>query len=137
MEAGIKPQAIPQKLKLLIVDDEPNINDTLAIIFRTRGYTVFTANTGAEALRHLSQEQPDLALLDVALPDMSGIEIAIRIRAEYPNCKFLLFSGNQGTIDALLDAKSRGHDFDVLAKPIPPQELIDALKSLASNVSSS
>jgi CheY-like chemotaxis protein len=132
MEAGTKPQAIPQKLKLLIVDDEPNINDTLAIIFRTRGYTVITANTGAEALRHLSQEQPDLALLDVALPDMSGIEIAIRIRSEYPNCKFLLFSGNQGTIDALLDAKARGHDFDVLAKPIPPQELIDALKSLAS-----
>lgn len=131
MEAGTRPEPIPRKIKLLIVDDEPNINDTLAIIFRIRGYTVITANTGAEALRQLSEERPDLALLDVALPDMSGLEIAIRIRTEYPECKFLLFSGNQGTIDALQDARSRGHDFEVLAKPIPPQELIDALRNLA------
>ena len=132
MEAGTKPEPIPRQIKLLIVDDEPNINDTLALIFRIRGYTVLTANTGAEALRQLEQERPDAALLDVALPDMSGIEIAIRIRTDYPQCKFLLFSGNQGTIDALQDAKSRGHDFEVFAKPIPPQELIDALRNLVS-----
>lgn len=131
MSVGAKLELVPKKTKLLIVDDEPNINETLALIFRKRGYQVLTASTGSDALRQLESEKPDLALLDVALPDMSGIEIAITIRRQYPSCKFILFSGNQGTIDALDDAKSRGHDFEVLAKPVPPQELIDTVEHLS------
>ena len=84
-------------------------------------------------MKLLKELTPDFAILDVALPDMSGIEIAIWIRAQLPNCKFLLFSGNQGTIDALEEAKSRGHEFDVIAKPVPPLELIGALARLAGS----
>jgi len=69
---------------------------------------VFRAHLGAEAIALLKQEQPDFAILHVVLPDMSGIDIAIWIRAELPTCKFVLLSGNLGTIDALADARRFG-----------------------------
>ena len=69
---------------------------------------MFRAHLGAEAIALLKQEQPDFAILHVVLPDMSGIDIAIWIRAELPTCKFVLLSGNLGTIDALADARRFG-----------------------------
>jgi len=114
------------------LDDEPGINETLSLIFRKQGYEVLSAHTGTEALAYLRQEQPDIAILDVALPDMSGLEIAVWIQTELPTCRFLLFSGNQGTFDALEDAKSKGHEFHVLAKPVAPRELIDAVPKLVN-----
>ena len=131
MRSSSNLQDVPKKLKLLIVDDERSINETLSIIFKKQGYEVLSAHDGAEAIRLLFQEQPDLALLDVSLPDMSGIDIAIRIRQELPTCKFVLFSGNQGTVEALDGAKSRGYDFEVLAKPVRVPELIAAFKNLS------
>ncbi len=131
MEVGTNLITMPEKRKLLVVDDEPSINETLTLIFKKQGYDVLRAHTGTEALIQLRQEQPDFAILDVALPDMSGIDIAIWIRAELPTCKFILFSGNLGTIDALEDAKSKGHEFQVLAKPVAPGELIEAIRHLA------
>jgi CheY-like chemotaxis protein len=58
------------------------------------------------------------------MPGISGIELAIQMRAQYPACKILLFSGQAATADLLEVARAQGHQFDLLLKPVPPTELL-------------
>ena len=68
---------------ILIVDDEKEIADLAALYLENENFTVLKANTAAEALDHIENEKLDLAILDVMLPDMSGLEICRRIRERY------------------------------------------------------
>ena len=65
---------------------------------------------------------------DVIMPDMNGIEAAIHIRKFLPSCKVLLFSGQAATADLLESARSQGHEFEILAKPVHPQDLLAKLR---------
>jgi DNA-binding response OmpR family regulator len=65
------------------------------------------------------------------MDDMLGIDSAIEIRKILPNCKVLLVSGNNRTADMLKDAHKRGHDSEVMAKPVYPTEIIDRLKAMS------
>ena len=134
MEAGSKQDGPLEKFKLLIVDDDPAVNETLSIIFERRGFEVLSAHNGETALRLLGERSPHIVLLDVGLPDISGIEIAIILRREFPECKFLLLSGNRTTESVLDDAHERGHDFEVLAKPLPAEELVEAVNLLVRQI---
>ncbi len=58
------------------------------------------------------------------MPGMSGIDLAIQIKEQYPNCKVLLFSGLASTAGLLDEARRQGHDFEILAKPIHPSDLL-------------
>jgi len=62
------------------------------------------------------------------MPDMNGIDAAIQIRGFLPGCKILLFSGQAATADLLENARQRGHEFEILAKPVHPQDLLEKLK---------
>ena len=106
--------------KILIVDDEPTIADTLALIFASSGYEARTAYSAEQALEMLEEWRPDLAVIDVVLPGMNGIEFAIFLKASYKNCQFLLFSGQPGTSGLLEEARKKGHLFEILAKPLHP-----------------
>lgn len=106
--------------RILIVDDEPTIADTLALIFAASGYDSRTAYSAEQALETLEDWRPDLAIIDVVLPGMNGIEFAIFLKASYKNCQFLLFSGQPGTSGLLEEAKKKGHLFEILAKPLHP-----------------
>ena len=77
-----------------------------------------------EALTAAQSDMPDLLISDVAMPGLSGVDLAIQMRAQYPTCKILLFSGQAATADSLEDARAQGHDFDLLQKPVPPTELL-------------
>jgi DNA-binding NtrC family response regulator len=63
---------------------------------------------------------PNLLRSDVAMPGISVIDLAIQMRAQYPECKILLFSGQADTMDLLEDARSQGHNFQLLQKPVHP-----------------
>jgi DNA-binding NtrC family response regulator len=106
--------------KILIVDDEPTIADTLALIFASSGYEARTAYSAEQALEVLEEWRPDLAIIDVVLPGMNGIEFAIFLKATYKCCRFLLFSGQPGTSGLLEEARKKGHLFEILAKPLHP-----------------
>jgi DNA-binding NtrC family response regulator len=106
--------------KILIVDDEPTIADTLALIFASSGYEARTAYSAEQALAILEEWRPDLAVIDVVLPGMNGIEFAIFLKASYKDCQFLLFSGQPGTSGLLEEARKKGHLFEILAKPLHP-----------------
>lgn len=58
------------------------------------------------------------------MPGISGIDLAMTMRAQFPKCKILLFSGHPATLDLLEEARAQGHDFHLLLKPVPPAELL-------------
>jgi CheY-like chemotaxis protein len=74
------------------------------------------------------ETRPELIISDVIMPDMNGIEAAIRIRQILPTCKILLFSGQAATADLLEKARAQGHEFEILAKPVHPADLLAKLK---------
>lgn len=116
--------------KILIIDDEATIADTLALIFASSGYQSRTAYSAEQALQVLEEWRPDLAIIDVVLPGMNGIELAIFLRASYPDCQFLLFSGQPGTSGLLEDAKKKGHLFEILAKPLHPSYMLSTVSGM-------
>jgi DNA-binding response OmpR family regulator len=117
--------------KILIVDDEPVITSTLAIIFANAGYDARTTSSAEEALELIADWSPDLAFLDVILPKMTGIELAILLRVKHPNCRIALFSGQAATRDLLSGAKALGYTFDVIAKPVHPETLLTLAAQLS------
>ena len=117
-----------KKPKVLVVDDERVIADTLAIILNQHGYEASAAYTGNGAVECARQLSPDLVISDVVMPDMNGIEAAILIRQFLPACKILLFSGQAATADLLENARAQGHEFEILAKPVHPQDLLAKLR---------
>ena len=118
--------------KILIVDDERTIADTLALIFATNGYEARTAYSAEQALEMLDEWRPDLAVIDVVLPGMNGIEFAIFLKGSYPACHFLLFSGQPGTSGLLEEAKKKGHLFEILAKPLHPTFMLSTVSDMLS-----
>jgi CheY-like chemotaxis protein len=116
--------------KILIVDDSRVIADTLVIIFKDAGYDARAASSAEEALELIVDWHPDLAILDVVLPKMNGITLAILLRAKCPNCRIALSSGNPVTTDLLAAATASGHAFEVLAKPVHPETLLQLASGL-------
>lgn len=110
--------------KILIVDDEPSITDSLAAIFQMHGYTALRAYSGEMALELARNFKPDFAILDIMMGGMSGIDAAILLRAICPGCRTVLLTGAQASSDLLAAAAKLGHDFRVLTKPIHPDLLL-------------
>ena len=115
--------------KVLVADDEKVIADTLAIILNQNGFEASAVYTGTAAVERARSVRPDLVISDVIMPDMNGIDAAIKIRNFLPSCKILLFSGQAATADLLETARKQGHEFEILAKPVHPQDLLAKLKS--------
>jgi CheY-like chemotaxis protein len=116
--------------KVLIVDDERSITDTLTLIFSQSGYQTRCAYSAEQAVEVIAQWQPDLAVLDVMLPRMTGIDFAIALQANYPACRILLLSGQPDTSDLAEQAIRKGHIFNILPKPIHPSLLLDKVANL-------
>jgi CheY-like chemotaxis protein len=115
---------------ILVVDDERRNAVTLSLILNSKGYAAEAAHDGASALEICRQRPPDLVVTDIAMPGMNGIELAIAIRRQFPGCCILLFSGQAETLEILEDAKRQGYDFELLAKPLHPEELLKKVKEL-------
>jgi DNA-binding NtrC family response regulator len=122
--------------RVLIVDDERTIADTLALIFSSRGYETQTAYTAEQAIEIVAEWLPDLAITDVVLPQTNGIDLAILLTAHCPACRVMLFSGQAVTVDLLAEAAKKGYKFEILAKPAHPTVMLEtALNLLAANQS--
>jgi DNA-binding response OmpR family regulator len=118
--------------KVIIVDDEKNICESLAAIFTSRGYESKVAFSAEQAVEIIAEWQPDLAILDVGLPKTNGIDLAIALKTSHPACRVLLFSGQPSTTDLLADAAADGHPFEIVAKPVHPAVLLDKAADLLS-----
>jgi CheY-like chemotaxis protein len=121
----------PVKPRVLIVDDERLLADTTAAILRSAGFRTKTAYDGWEALETARSFHPDYLLADVMMPLMNGVELAIAVTKLLPSTKIVLFSGQAGISDILEEGHSQGYEFRLLAKPVHPLRLIEALTGSA------
>lgn len=103
------------KEKILIVDDERLVRQSLAKEFARQGYNVITAETGQEALTLCEEESPEVVLLDLKLPDMNGVEVLRRLREVDKNINVLIITA-YGTLDSAIQALRLGA-YDYLTKP--------------------
>jgi two-component system, OmpR family, KDP operon response regulator KdpE len=115
------------RLVVLVVEDEPAMQRALGINLRVRGYEVIRAGTGQEALTEAGRRPPDAVILDLGLPDMSGIDVIKELRG-WSRAPVIVLSGRTGSGDkiAALDA---GAD-DYVTKPFPMEELLARLRAV-------
>jgi CheY-like chemotaxis protein len=116
--------------RVLIVDDEAIIADTLVLILNKSGYEASAAYSGEQALELAPVIDPALLITDVAMDGIDGIETAIRFRSLFPACKVVLFSGQAHAADLLHDARKKGYSFEVLRKPVEPPVLLRHIRSI-------
>lgn len=116
--------------KVLIVDDEQWTSDTLATIFGIAGFEARAAYSAEEAIEIMKDWPPALVILDVVLPGMSGIALAIELTGRAPACQILLFSGNPNTAQLAQAAAETGHPFDILEKPVHPEFMLQKASQL-------
>ena len=125
-------------IKILIVDDEASIVESLAEILESVGYEVTTATSGAEAINKAKQVSPEILLSDVLMPAMNGFELALRIKEALPNCRLILFSGQASTAQlaqqAIQSFTRKGYRFELLPKPLHPDVLLKKLEQSLTNV---
>jgi CheY-like chemotaxis protein len=117
------------KPRVLVADDERVIADTLAMILNQSGFQARVAYTGEKALELAAEFQPEMLISDVIMAGLNGIDAAIQIREILPSIKILLFSGQAATADLLEKARERGYEFEILAKPVHPQDLLAKLRA--------
>jgi len=117
------------KPRVLVADDEQVIANTLAIILNQAGFDARAVYSGEKAVEVADSFQPNMLISDVIMTGITGIEAAIEVRAKLPNCKILLFSGQAATADLLEKARAQGHEFEILAKPVHPTDLLAKLRS--------
>jgi CheY-like chemotaxis protein len=116
------------KPKVLVADDERVIADTLAKILNQSGFEARAVYSGERALELATSFVPDMLISDVIMADLNGIDAAIQMRALVPKIKILLFSGQAATADLLEKARAQGYEFEILAKPVHPQDLLNKLR---------
>jgi CheY-like chemotaxis protein len=115
--------------RVLVADDERVIADTLAMILNQSGFEARAVYSGERALELAPTFEPNMLISDVIMADLNGIDAAIRIREILPEIKILLFSGQAATADLLEKARAQGHEFEILAKPVHPQDLLSRLRA--------
>ena len=116
--------------RVYVVDDERMVTNTLGIILAKQGYDATSFHDPRELIAAVERVEPDLVITDVVMPHINGIDLAIRLKEAHPACKVLLCSGEADTSGLLREAESRGHTFEVFAKPMHPKDLLEQIRRL-------
>lgn len=113
---------------ILVVDDETNLRQTLALILKKAGYAVTTAGNGAEARRDLESNDYNLIFLDLKMPDVDGITLLNEIRRSHPRTSVLILTAH-ATLDSAIEAVRLGAR-DYLLKPIDPEKILSRVSEI-------
>jgi two-component system cell cycle sensor histidine kinase/response regulator CckA len=113
--------------KILVVDDERRLCDSLKVLLDYQGYETYTSSSGSKAVEYLSRERFDLVLLDMVMPDISGCQVMEHIRCLNPETLVIIITG-YGSVDSAVEAM-RGGAFDYIRKPLDFDELLPRVKS--------
>ena len=118
------------RIRIFSVDDHPLLREGIAALVNNQPDMVIAgeASTGSEALQLFKEVQPDITLLDLRLPDMSGIDILIALRSEYPEARVIMLTTFEGDVEIhrALQAGVRGY----LLINMPPAELLDVIRQV-------
>ena len=111
-----------KKNKVLIVDDQPGMTETLADILEDRGCEVFLATNGMQALQHVTERRVDMVLMDVIMPGMNGVETFRAMKQVRPHTPVVMMTGYK--VEHLINDAMREGSLAVLQKPIDPDMLV-------------
>ena len=111
-------------MRVLLVDDEVEFVSALAERLNLRGFEAQTATSGVEALRKVDASPPDVVLLDVLMPGMSGLEVMKQIKKDHPQVQVILLTG-RGSWDGIQGIREGA--YDCLMKPIQIEELMQVM----------
>lgn len=114
--------------RILVVDDQPGIRDSLGALLKDHGLTIAAARNGEEALSIIEAERPDLVLLDIWLPGMDGMEVLQKLLDRYPGLPVVMMSGH-ATIETAVQATKLGAK-DFIEKPLDADRLLEKVDSL-------
>jgi len=112
--------------KILVVDDDPAISEMLTIVLEAEGFEAVPVMDGLEAVPAFRTQNPDLILLDLMLPGMSGVDICKEIRKE-SNVPVVMLTAKTDTVDVVLGLESGADDY--ITKPFKPRELIARIRA--------
>src|SRR5256885_9612370 len=114
------------KARVLVVDDDPALAEMLTIVLRGEGFDTAVVADGSRALPAMRELKPDLVLLDLMLPGMSGIDVCKAIRAE-SSVPIVMLTAKSDTVDVVLGLESGADDY--MIKPPKTQELVARLRA--------
>jgi two-component system OmpR family response regulator len=124
--ALLRPDGSPPRV--LVVDDEPTIGDVLSLALRYEGWDVRSAGDGQVALRTAREWRPDAAILDIMLPDLDGLELLRRLRADAPELPVLFLTAKDSVEDRVAGLRAGGDDY--VTKPFSIEEVLARLTGL-------
>jgi DNA-binding NtrC family response regulator len=116
-----------RKPRILVVDDEAIIADTLALILNQSGFEAKAAYRGPQAVRLAAELPPDVLLIDIVMDEMNGIDAAHAICKDHPNCRVLFISGH-GDASGMIDRHAPHLRCRLLPKPLRPEDLLGILR---------
>ncbi len=122
---------IRKKYKILVVDDEPLIRESLYEIFKIQGYRVHRCASAEEAMEILEKNSMDIIISDLKLPQMSGIDFLKKAKKKNSNMEFILITG-YGSIDTAVDAMKNGA-YTYITKPINDEEIKIIINKIIEN----
>jgi two-component system OmpR family response regulator len=117
-----------QPVRALVVDDEATLAELLSTALRYEGWEVEHALTGQSAIRQAKAFEPDVILLDVMLPDLSGLDVLRRIRTTHPNVPVLFLTAKDAVEDRIAGLTAGGDDY--VTKPFSLEEVVARLRAL-------
>lgn len=116
--------------KILVADDDPNVREVIRFALSKAGYAVVIADNGVLALSQFAREQPAMLVLDILMPEMDGLEVCRRLRADSRSTAtpILFVSSRDDEVDKIIGLEMGGDDY--LAKPFSPRELVARVKAI-------
>jgi two-component system alkaline phosphatase synthesis response regulator PhoP len=132
-EEQVKSSAEQATAKILVVEDEPNMVAGLRDNFEFEGYQVITARDGVEGLQRALDESPDLVVLDVMMPRMSGLEVCKQLRAKRGSIPIIMLTARGQEVDKVVGLELGADDY--VTKPFSIRELLARVKAVLRRTS--
>jgi len=120
-----------EEIRILIADDEVEFASTLATRLELRKFQVRVVNSGGDALTAIEEDQPDVLLLDLKMPDLDGLEVLAQLREKHSLLKVIILTGH-GSFEAGREGMELGA-YDYIMKPVDLSRLIEIVKNACEN----
>ncbi|HKA20424.1 MAG TPA: response regulator transcription factor [Blastocatellia bacterium] len=118
------------RIRVFSVDDHPLLREGIEAIINSQSDMVMVAQaaTGGEAIQLFKQHEPDVTLMDLRLPDMSGVDALIAIRSEFPEARIVMLTTFEGDVEIRRSLEAGAHGY--LLKNMPPKDLLDVIRQV-------